>query len=87
MMVEMSEQELRSLPVSVDLETAARAFGLGRTRAFELAKSGQFPCKVLKVGIKYRVPRRAILEALGETEILRALDAEDAAAPATAPAA
>jgi hypothetical protein len=87
MIVEMSEQELRSLPVSVDLETAGRAFGLGRTKAFELAKVGQFPCKVLKVGIKYRVPRRAILEALGETGILQALDAEDAGAAAAATAA
>ena len=59
---------LLALPVSVDLTTAGRAFGLGRTRAFELAKAGEFPCRVLRVGIKYRVPRAAILEALGVDE-------------------
>jgi hypothetical protein len=61
----MSEAELLELPVSVDLETAGRAFGMGRTKAFELAKADEFPCRVLRVGQKYRVPRSAILEALG----------------------
>lgn len=66
---QMLMDELRSLPVSVDLATAGRAFGLGRTKAFELAKQDEFPCRVLRVGVgssmKYRVPRSAIFEALG----------------------
>lgn len=61
----MSLEELRALPVSVDLHTAGRAFGIGRTKAHELARSGEFPCQVLRVGAKYRVPRAAIFEALG----------------------
>ena len=61
----MSLEELRKLPVSVDLATAGRAFGIGRTKAHELARSGEFPCRVLRVGAKYRVPRAAIFEALG----------------------
>jgi hypothetical protein len=61
----MTLDELLDLPVSVDLVTAGRAFGLGRTKAFELAKAGEFPCRVLSVGHKYRVPRTAIFEALG----------------------
>lgn len=62
----MSDEEVLALPVSVDLATAGRAFGLGRTRAFELAKSGNFPCRVIFVGgRKYRVPKSAILDALG----------------------
>jgi hypothetical protein len=65
MIVQMSPEELRGLPVSVDLATAGRAFGLGRTRAFELARADDFPCRVIRVGTKYRVPRSAILEALG----------------------
>lgn len=60
----MSVDELLALPVSVDLLTAGRAFGLGRTKAFDLAKRGEFPCRVIKVGPKYRVPRSGILEAL-----------------------
>jgi len=61
----MTMDELYALPTSVDLVTAARAFQLGRTKAFELAQRGQFPCRVLRVGSKYRVPRSAIFEALG----------------------
>ena len=60
----MTEAELLVLPPAVDLATAGRAFGIGRTKAFELARAGEFPVKVLKVGQKYRVPRTAILEAL-----------------------
>ena len=65
MIKQMSVAELEALPVAVDLETAGRAFGLGRTRAHELARAGEFPCRVLRIGAKYRVPRTALLEALG----------------------
>lgn len=64
-MLHMTMDELRNLPVSVDLVTAGRAFGLGRTKAFELAQVGEFPCAVLRVGNRYRVPRFKLLEALG----------------------
>jgi hypothetical protein len=63
----MTEAELLALPPAVDLATAGRAFGIGRTKAFELARAGEFPVKVLKVGHKYRVPRTAILAALDVT--------------------
>jgi hypothetical protein len=62
---EMTDDELRSLPASVDLTRAGRALGIGRTKAFELAKQGRFPCRVIRVGEKYRVPRSAIFEVLG----------------------
>jgi hypothetical protein len=61
----MQKDELLALPVSVDLTTAGRAFGLGRTRSYELARAGEFPCRVIPVGRKFRVPRSALLEALG----------------------
>ena len=63
--IQMSQAELFELPVSVDLETAGRAFGIGRTKAFELARADQFPVPVLRVGAKYRVTRTSILKALG----------------------
>jgi hypothetical protein len=63
--LEMTMEELLALPVSVSLLTAGRAFGLGRTKAHEMAKAGEFPCRVLRVGNRYRVPRTAIFEALG----------------------
>lgn len=65
MVHQMTPAELLALPVSVDLVTAGRAFGLGRTKAHELAKADEFPCRVLRVGPKYRVPRSEIFRALG----------------------
>lgn len=61
----MSEEEALALPVSVDLETAGRAFGLGRTKSHELARSGEFPCPVKRFGRRYRVLRADLLTALG----------------------
>jgi hypothetical protein len=63
--IELTMEELLALPVSVDLVTAGRAFGIGRTKSFELAQQDEFPCRVLKIGKKYRVPRSAIFDALG----------------------
>lgn len=57
--------EVLELPVSVDLETAGQCFGIGRTKAHELARNGEFPCKVLRLGVKYRVTRAELLRVLG----------------------
>lgn len=64
----MSPEELFALPVSVPLTVAARAFGLGRTKAHELARAGDFPCRVIRAGQRYKVPRSALLAALGYTD-------------------
>jgi predicted DNA-binding transcriptional regulator AlpA len=64
----MDRAELLSLPVSVDLPTAARAIGVGRTLAYAMAKRGEFPVRVLRLGASYRVPRADLLRFLGETE-------------------
>jgi hypothetical protein len=57
---------LRSTP-TVDLMTAACALGLGRTKAYELAKREQFPCRVIRIGETYRIPTPGLLELLGVT--------------------
>ena len=62
---QLTTEELLALPPSVDIITAGRAFGIGRTLAHELARADEFPCKVLRLGTRYRVPRAAIFEALG----------------------
>ncbi len=49
---------------TVDLMTAARALGLGRTKAYELARTGQFPCRVIRIGDTYRIPSAGLLELL-----------------------
>lgn len=61
----MTSEELRTLPVSFDLVTAGRAFGLGRTLTYELARRGEFPCTVLRIGNQYRVTRAHLFAALG----------------------
>lgn len=50
----MTRDELLALPASVDIVTAGRAFGIGRTTAYSLARSGEFPCKVIRAGKAYR---------------------------------
>ncbi|MGI5205827.1 helix-turn-helix domain-containing protein [Spirillospora sp. CA-108201] len=51
----MSREELAALPTTTTIETAARALGLGRTRAYQLARENRFPCKVIRIGTTYRV--------------------------------
>lgn len=75
----MTPAEVLGLPVVVDVPTAGRAFGMGTTLAYELAKAGQFPCPVLRVGRLYRVPRAGLLRALGIPEARHAPDACDGA--------
>ena len=57
--------QLRNLPATVDLMTAARVLGLGRTKAYELAKHDRFPCRVIRIGDLYRIPTAGLLELLG----------------------
>lgn len=64
----LSVDEVRALPASTDLETGGRCFGLGRTKTYELARSGEFPIPVLRLGSQWRVMRADILAALGISE-------------------
>lgn len=61
----MAQEELEALPVAFDLPVAGRAYGMGRTKAYDLAKRGLFPCRVLKIGNAYRVTRADLLRSLG----------------------
>ena len=61
----MAREELLALPVSIDLDTSNRALGLGRSKGYELAKRGQYPCKVLRLGKAYRVVTADLLNLLG----------------------
>jgi hypothetical protein len=65
-MLPVSVAQLRAA-ATVDLLTAARALGLGRTKAYDLARHGRFPCRVIRIGEIYRVPTAGLLELLGLT--------------------
>jgi len=57
--------EVAALPAVTDLVTAGRALGLGRTRAYELARAGRFPCPVIRAGKTWLVPTAGLLAVLG----------------------
>lgn len=61
----MTQDEVRALPVVVDLPTAARVLGLGRTAAYELVRTGHWPTPVIRVGRLIRVPSAPLVELLG----------------------
>lgn len=60
--------EIRAWPVTVDVRTAGRAWGLGRDQAYRLAREGRFPVPVLRLGRYFRVTRASILDGLGISE-------------------
>ncbi|WP_406084880.1 helix-turn-helix domain-containing protein [Micromonospora zamorensis] len=60
-----NQDELLQLPAMIDLATAARALGVGRTKAYDLAKSNAFPCPVLRIGTSYRVLTADLLRLVG----------------------
>lgn len=56
---------VRGLGLTTDVETAGAILGIGRTKAYELAKHGDFPVTVLRIGRRYVVPTPEILTLLG----------------------
>lgn len=65
----MSPDDLRALPVTVNLSVAGRAFGLGRDASYTLAARDEFPVPVLRLGRRRVVTRAAILNALGVPDL------------------
>jgi excisionase family DNA binding protein len=63
----MRYEDLDTLPTVVSIMTAARALGLSRTYAYELAKRGDFPCRIIRIGATYRVPTAELRKLLGVT--------------------
>ena len=57
--------QVLDLGVRTDLVTAGSVLGLSRPTTYELAKKGEFPVPVLRMGRKYVVPVAGLLAALG----------------------
>jgi hypothetical protein len=66
-MAQMTWDELRQLPSAVDLKTAGRALGIGRSKIYEMAKKGELQqtVRVLKLGRAYRVVTADLYRVLG----------------------
>jgi excisionase family DNA binding protein len=56
---------------TVTVEEAARALGIGRTLAYLSIREGSFPTPVIRVGVRYLIPRAAL------ERLLLGYDAED----------
>ncbi|MFI7225103.1 helix-turn-helix transcriptional regulator [Nonomuraea angiospora] len=54
-------------PEVISLLAAGRLLGMGRTKAYRLAKAGDFPCRVLRIGGRYAVPVRGLRALLDHT--------------------
>ena len=57
-------QAVRELGAMVDVETTAAILGIGRTKAYEMAKAGEFPVRLVRIGRRYLVPTAALLRYL-----------------------
>ena len=65
----MDRTALDDLPAVIDVSTAATILGIGRTSAYELVRTGQWPTPVLRLGRLIRIPSaplRALLDAPAE---------------------
>src|SRR2546428_625480 len=79
-MTRMEHQRMRLIPLplmealaapTVDVETAARLLGVGRSAAYEAIRTGTFPVRVIRVGVRrVRVPTVALLRELGVADDL-----------------
>lgn len=61
----MHEEEVRALPVIMPLDDSNRAIRVGRTVGYALARRGEYPVPVHRLGNQYRVCRSDLLRFLG----------------------
>jgi hypothetical protein len=58
--------EIRHWPATVDIAMANTALGLSRAHGYALAKRGEYPARILKLGGRYRVVTASIIRLLSE---------------------
>jgi predicted DNA-binding transcriptional regulator AlpA len=61
----MSAIDPASLPPVLDVPTAGRLLGLGRSAAYDLIVAGLWPTPVLRLGRRLRIPTAPLLALLG----------------------
>ena len=63
----MTRDELHALPSILNLPTAAKVLGIGRSLGYELVRTGQWPTPVVRVGKLIKIPTAPLLRLLDET--------------------
>lgn len=62
----LSRSELLALPPTVPLwPTAAAVVGVGRSTAYEMARTGEWPTRLLRLGRLIKVPTSELLALVG----------------------
>lgn len=56
--------DLHALPPTVDLVTAAKMLGIGRTLAYEMVRDGTWPTPILRARRKIRIPSAPLAQLL-----------------------
>jgi excisionase family DNA binding protein len=60
-----TKEAVHGLGLTTTVDTAASILGISRTKAYELAKTGTFPVRLVRVGRRYLVHVLALLDLLG----------------------
>lgn len=61
---EWTKEKVLALGVTTGLVTAGEILGMGRSKAHAMARAGEFPVPVHRVGNRYVVPLEPVLEML-----------------------
>lgn len=65
----MSPEEIRALGPTTDVVIAGSFYGAGRSLSYDLARRGEFPVPVLRLGRKFRVRTADLIADLfGDTQ-------------------
>ena len=62
----MTRDELDALPPVLDVATAAKVLGIGRSLAYDLVRRGDWPTPVLHVGQLIKIPSAPLVALLIE---------------------
>lgn len=57
--------DLRSEPTTINLSRACEYIGVSRSMGYDLAKEGNFPVRVLRIGTSYKIATADLMRYLG----------------------
>jgi hypothetical protein len=70
-MISVTRDEMLALPHVIDVSTAADVFEVGRSAAYEIIRSGQWPTPIIRIGRHIRIPTLPLLELVGMAAVGR----------------